>query len=80
LEVISHEPWNMLFQIRIDEEKEETGVEELSNKYTIGNWGKPLTISILTDPGKQGNGGSLENLVESNDDNRNHNGKLFTIP
>jgi hypothetical protein len=60
----------MFRQVCIDQRKEQTSIEELSNEDTIGNGGKTFTVSVLTYPSNGTNNDLLKNGVESNDDSR----------
>lgn len=43
----------MFFEVGIHENKQQTGVKELSNEDTIGNRCESCTVSIFTDPCEQ---------------------------
>lgn len=57
----------MFSTIRVDHYKEKTCVEELSNKDSICNGCKSLTVGVFTDPCNEFDGDYLKDLVEAND-------------
>jgi hypothetical protein len=61
----------LIFQVSIDQQDQETGVEELSIEHTVGNQGLLFRFSVLTDPETELNDNSFENNVHSNNNKGN---------
>lgn len=57
----------MFRQVSIDEQKQDTCIEELSNEYLVGNGCQLLTVCVFTNPLDQFDDNHFENSVDSND-------------
>ena len=58
----------MLGDVGIDEQEQETSIEELGDEDTIGDGSEALTVSILLDTLNQLNDDGLESNIDSDDD------------
>lgn len=56
----------MLCHVGIDDQKQDTCVEELSVENSVGDRSKLFTDGIFTNPGNEGNNAQLQNGVNYN--------------
>lgn len=75
--MFGEEGWTVLSQVGVDDQKQDTCVEELSVENSVGDRSKLLTDGIFTDPGNEGNDGRLQDDIYCNNDKSNTGTKDF---
>lgn len=68
LDIFGEDSWLMLSHVSIDQQDQDTSVEELGNEHSIGNGSKLLTVGVLSHPGDSFDDHSLQNQVDGDDD------------
>ena len=67
----------MLTEVGIDKQKKNTSVEELGDEDHVGNRGKSLTVSVLTNPLDQFNDEHFENCVNNDNEESDTGSEYF---
>lgn len=70
-DVLGDEIWLMLGHVTVDNEEEQTSVEELGVEHSVSNRSELLRVCVLSYPSNERNNGVLEDQVDSNNDESN---------
>ena len=58
----------MLSHVSVDQQNQDTGVEELGGKHSVGNGGQLFTVGVFSYPGYSMDYHIFENQVDRDDD------------